>query len=209
MSDCSCDFGETVPWTEFLPYILPSAGDVPDVIAAHMARLAAIEYAIVTKELKASIGIKAQRGACYFRLCTSDDYTVESIDYVDVGGRELQVNRQTHGFGRSGEFTFDQSEGRLIIPGGSPCDGMIEVRATVLPGQDSCFVNRMVYARHAETITHGALMRLYRMRSEKWYDPTLAREEERLFRDALRWARVNSLKGGSSKPLVMTAPRVI
>ena len=208
---CSCEWGDRVPWDDFLPYVLPSVGDVPDVIAAHAVRLAAIEYATVTSELKATITLDAQRNVAHYRLKADDGYSISQLDYVDLGGCQYHPNRDNHGFGRCNQFTYDQSEGLLFLNPSPSCNEVrgIEVRAVVLPGQDSCFVNRMVYDRHAELLANGALMRLYRMKDADWFDMSLAREYERLWRDGMRSVRVISLKGGSSAPLVMRARRVV
>ena len=207
--NCRCSTTDMVPFEDFLPYILPSVGEVPDQIAAHMAREATIEYAQQTKELKATFTLDAQAGVQHYRLCAPDNYSIEALDYVDNGCRPLAANREVYGF-PGGTFTFDRPD--TIILGCAPRyseERAIEVRAIMIPGQDSCYVDRMVYDRHAELISHGARMRIYRMLAEEWFNPTAAREEERLWRDGLRWARVKSLKGGSTQPQVLRARRVV
>lgn len=208
---CSCDYGKTVPWDEFLPYILPNMGDVPDAIAAHAARLATIELAQVSYEIKATLVMDAFNGVPHYDLNADDGYTVLLLDYVDLCGCEYTANRQTHGFGRCRQYTFDRPEERIILNPAPTCTTPrgLEIRAVVAPSQDSCFVPVSVYERHAETIANGAMMRLYKMRAASWFDVGLAREYERLWRDSLRWIRVHSLKGGSTAGLALKAKRVV
>lgn len=212
---CSCKDFDKVSYEEFLPYILPSAGEVPDEIAAHMARVSAIELASQTKTLKRTVTLDAQAGVAHYRLCIPDDYSLVTVDYLKYGCSTLTINREADPFSAP-EFScrrwyaFDKPDTIYINPVPN-CDGVrdIEVGITVLPGQDSCYIDRFFYDEHAELIAHGALMRIYRMKAEDWFDPRQAREEERLWRDGLRTAKVRALKGHSSQPLRMRASRFI
>ncbi len=205
---CSCELeGGPVSYEDLLPYILPAVGDVPDAIAAQAAREALIEFGRQTGEIKAVLTLDAQRGLPYYTLKAPDGYTLQVIEHVDADGITHLANpRVMHGCG----FEFDIAEQRLILHPAPSRDVPrgIEVIATVSPGQDACYFPRTVYDRHAELISHGAKARLYRMKAATdWYDPQLAGVEERLWRDGLRWARVNVMKGGSNQPTVMRAPR--
>lgn len=208
---CQCEMGDLVSYEELLPYIMPAVGDVPDAIAAHAGREAAIELATVSNDIKATITLPSQRGVAHYRLRATDGYSVSAVIYAAVGGCEYRVNRDAYGFGGARSYTFDRPEEMLIFNPAPGCDDPrgIEVRAVVLPGQDACWFPRSIYDRHAELLSHGARMRLYRMKDAPWFDLQLAREEERLWRDGLRWARVSALKGGSTAPLVMRAPRAV
>lgn len=210
---CSCQETDSVSWAEFLPYILPSIGNVPDEIVGHAARVAAIEMAGITKSLKRTLYVDAQRGVQHYNICVPDGYSFLSIDYVKDGCSLYPANRAPDPFTPmtcSRWHSFDKPDIVYVNP--APCRDELryyEVRVNVLPGQDTCYIDRCFYDEYAEVIAHGALSRLYRMKAEDWYDPGLAREHERLWRDALRTAKVRSLKNHSADPLYMRASRFV
>lgn len=209
---CSCEATDVVPLSEFLPYILPDIGDVPDEIAAHKARLACIEFAARTHQLKRTLFVDEQAGVQNYYLCVPDGYTLLSIDYVRNNCRDLPANKAADPFQTqhacSKWYAFDKPNVLYINP--TPrCDNPrgIEVRVTVLPGQDTCFVDRCIYDVHAQDVAYGALAKLHMMQPEAWYDPRLAGVYERQWRDALRTAKVREDKKHTADPLIMKATR--
>lgn len=195
-------------YEELLPYIMPAVGDVPEAIAAHAAREALIELAQQTEETYLTLTLDLQRGVPYYRLPMPQGWALEAIAAVTAEDQPLVPEEQTRGFGRG--YSFLRERGVLVIePPVRDVHRGLEVRVQALPGQDACVFPRELYDRHAELLSHGARMRLYRMRDAKWFDMSLAREEERLWRDGLRWVRVRQQRGGTTGPLIMRAPRVV
>lgn len=211
---CACSTtapaGGTVPLEEFLPYVVPFANGVPDEVAAHSVRLAAIEFAQVTLMQKRSVIIDAQEGVHDYPFEIDDSYETITVDDVCYRERSLNPLRYEQCSPNACGYTFTKPNLLMVYPApqkdGPRC---IKVTVSVQMGQDTCFIDRTIYANHAEDLANGALARLLRMQGASWFNLQLAGVHLKAFRQAYARAKVRASRGDISAPLVMTAPRFI
>lgn len=211
MTSCSsCEAGE-LGWDVFVPYIAPYVKGAPDVLMAHTARLAAIEFAREVGVVKRELVIDAQAGVGDYPLHTDDCYTVASIKQVCCGGRPLKAIRdRSCCVGGMRGYVFSAPRDLYVYP--APMEDAsqaIEVTAVVIPGQDSCTVDPILYHEFAELIGDGAVSRLLLTKGASWYDPQVASLFLSKFLSAQRKAKLLLMKGRSSEPQYMTGVRFV
>lgn len=210
MSCTDCQPGE-LGWDVFAPYIAPYVKGAPDALMAHTARLAAIEFARDTGVLTRELLLDAQCGVADYPLITDDCYTVTAIKGVCCGGQKLGVIREAvcrPGCQRG--YRFVAPRDLYIYPAPSEdAAGAIVVTATVIPGQDSCVVDPLLYHEHAELIGDGAVSRLLMTRGASWYDPQHAATFLAKFLAAVRKAKLLQVKQRSSEPQFMKPVRFV
>jgi hypothetical protein len=206
---CQCDAFDAVPIDEFLPYVLPSIYGLPVEIAAHQLRMAAISFARSTQALTRTVFIDGQCGLCVVNLEVPDCYSILSVESVSVGGCKLTVHRggpekiPSRGF-------FYEHPGWLYLGSALPeCPRALEATVVVVPGQDSCQLDRALYDTYSDAIADGALERLYLMKSAPWFDVQLANIHGRKFKAAVSDAGALVAKGRVSAPLMIKVPRFV
>lgn len=211
MSACNdCDAG-SIDWYSFIPYIAPYVKGAPDDLMAHMARLAAIEFARESGTITQELWIDAQAGVSDYPLKADDCYTVTSIKAVCCGSIQLKPIRDASCNTKCLRgYRFDAPRDLYVYP--PPQEDMcnaIKVSAVVIPGQDSCTVNPILYHEHAELIADGAVSRLLMTKGASWYDPQNAQAFTAKFLAAVRKAKIAKFKGRSSEPQFMKGVRFV
>lgn len=209
MSCESCPTGK-VSWVEFIPYISLEVQGVPDEIAAHNIRLAAIEFASRTGAIRQTVCIDAQ--ACVDNYCVEFDdcYRVKALNRVCYGGRDYKAMRQWSHCPPACSYFYEHPCDLYISPAPS-CDerDAIEVEVVLIPGQDSCFVDRKIYDEYAEVIAHGARQRLLMIPDTEWYDPRMAGYYSAQFRKGIAQAKQDVMRRNNFGPMKMTTPSVL
>jgi len=206
---CACEPVDGVPLEDFLPYVLPSVVGLPPEIAAHNIRMAAVAFVRQTQYLERTLFLDRQCGVVDYHLEVPDCYSIMSVSEVRVDGSPWRAERRLPARGGSW-FTFDKPDWLRL--GCNPGDDLlkgIEVRVNVLPGQDSCELDRILYDQYADALQHGALENIYRMKSAPWYDPQLSMTHARLFRAAMSEAAGFAMKRHVSGPLVVKVRRFV
>lgn len=198
---------EQVRFDELIPYIAVSVEGVPANVAGHNARLAAIELARTSQALKRTVWIDAQECVRAYPLILEDGYTALSINRVcyhqDLrAAPDMDCCRLW-----SRSFYFERPR-TLYISTTPSCDEprAIEVNLSVIPDQDSCYLDKWFYDLYAEDIAHGAIRRLRLMADEPWYNPQLAMQHGNYFRRAVAEAGMRSRDGNHSQGTRMAMP---
>lgn len=168
------DGAETVHFDEFLPYVAVQVDGAPAPVMGHAIRLAAIDFALRLRSLRRTILMHTQRGVQSYTIAHTDHYSILQIESVRVCDRCLRAESISCNRSEGDWFAFEPPD-HLFLGFAPKEDGNrdLEVRAVVVPGQDTCSIDRWVYDLHAETIASGAIQRLLFMSSEEWFDPTL------------------------------------
>ena len=208
---CECKEGE-LGWDVFIPYIAQYVKGAPDGLMAHSARLAAIEFAREANIIERDIYIDAQAGVADYPLETDDCYTVVSIKQVCVNGKPLNPVRDATcgGLCSLRGYRFKAPRDLYIYPAPrQDGDGCIKVTAVVIPGQDACVVDPILYNEFAEMIGDGAVSRILMTKGASWYEPRTADTFLIKFERAKRKAKLNQVKGRSSHPQYMKPVRFV
>lgn len=193
-----------ISWSEFIPYTSLYVKGVPDEIAAHMVRLATIEFTTRTGAIKRTVYIDSQADVADYCLVPEDDYTIKMVTGVRVNGRRLAPTRQWDECLPSCSYFYDHPNS-LILGSTPSSDGInaIAVNLTLIPGQDTCFVDGSLYDEYAEDIAFGAISRLLLITDVSWYDPQSAGLYQDKFRRALARAKQVVARGNNGEPVFM------
>lgn len=207
----ACNGSGERDWSVFLPYIAPYVKGAPDVLMGHMARLAAIEFARDTGVITRDIIIDTQAGVSDYPLQADDDYTITGIKGVCVSGRPIKVVRDTAcGVDRWRGYRFVAPRDLYIYPAPmEDAQGCVVATVTLIPGQDSCYVDPILYHEFAELIGDGAVSRLLMTRSASWYDPQTSQLFLAKFLAAIRKAKLSQIKQRSAEPQYMKGVRFV
>lgn len=200
---CECAKPDTVALDEFLPYIMSQVMGLPAEIAAHNARLAAIELAKHTGLIKRTLFMPAQEGVEFYELEPPCDEVILSVSKVTVNGCCYTPHRELCACLPCKTYFYEKPNGLYVDPPGDDRPRGIEVRAIMVPDQDACAVDRCLYDAHAEVIADGAMARILAMPSAPWVDFGAARVFGRRFQQAR--GTVSKLAGKNS----MSGPTVI
>lgn len=204
-----CDDSPKIHFSELVPYIAVNIDGVPANVAGHMARLAAIEFATYTAAVRRTMWLDTQAHVHVYDLGMEDCYSLNAISSVCCGQTQLRPAQGLDCCPVGSCTYFYEQPGKLYI-GLAPSEDTtrgLEIHASVLPGQDSCFIDKFIYDRHAEDIANGAIYRLLMMQGEDWSDPILARTFGAMFSKAMNTARIADRTAYSAEPTVMKTPR--
>lgn len=210
---CRCVDTELVPWSYFTDSVTLHAKNVPTDVAEHSIRQAAIEFARVTLSLQRDLYVDMQAGVWDYRLDVPDDYTLHAVRSVQVEGCCLGA-RTRPPCGPCdmllGEFYFEKPCS-LLVGRTVPCDTQeaLLARVVVIPGQQSCGIDKWVYDTWAEDIGNGALSRLLLMKDASWYSTGDAGIMLRRWKNALNRAKGAQAKSHVSGPTFMGRRRFV
>jgi hypothetical protein len=208
---CAPPEGGSVRLEDFFPNVIPFVMGIPDEVAAHAIREAAILLARRAQVLRRHITIETLPDVPDYQLELEDDYVVIGLlDVALFGSRLSALNRpplDRHTPTRP-SYYFAPPDDLRVYPSPSresPCG--LEVVAAVSPGRDSCFLDRVLYDHHAAAIGAGAVASIMQMRGGDWYDPVGAERHWRSFALGAADAKAAASRSYSSGPTYMTTRR--
>ena len=206
MTCVSCPSGK-VSWGQFIPYASMYAQGAPDEIIADAFRRATIEFAERTGVLRQTVCIDAQECVEHYCLEFDDCYTIKAVNRVCVFGREYSTLRCWEHCPPQCSYYYEHPCDLYIHPAPN-CDqsDAIEVDVVLLPGQDSCFVDRIIYEEYAEDLAYGALSRLLLIPDTNWYDPRSAGLYDNKFRRSIARAKSTVARNNDFSPMHMRCP---
>lgn len=204
---CEVSPADTVSLDEFLPYVMYQVSGLPAEVAAHTLRLAAIELAKHTGLLERTIHMTAQQGVEFYALDLGPDVAVSSVRQVTVNGCCYAPYRELCDCLPNRHFYYDKQRGLMIDPAGEDRARGIEVIAKVVPGQDTCELDRCLYDVHAEVVSDGAMARIMNIPTAPWYEPNSARAFARRFNEGRSAAAKIAKKRSVSAPTMIKSRR--
>lgn len=182
---CYIDPNGTLGWDVLLPYVLPSCRGVPDQIALHEIRVAAIEFCRFTGILHDIQQYYLQAYVGQYQLITDCNYNIHQVfrvlvnqqwEYAPVS-KKLPEGRGYYVYHMSSPTIMNlRNPGQIDSPNG------LEVETIVIPKQDSCVLDNYLYEIWGNSIAAGALAKLLKLPQTNWYDPKLAADYEMKFR---------------------------
>lgn len=203
-----CDDEPLVRIEDLTPYVAVRVDMVPSEVIGHALRLSAIEFASRTKAVKRTMFLDLQECVQHYALAHTDCYSIMAIESVCMGATPLRATSVECCMGGGCWYAYERPASLYI--GLSPgCDQprALEIRAVVIPGQDSCFLDEWVYQQHAEAIASGAVYRLLAMQDEEWFNPAMASLAAREFNAGVRRAITLDRSHNSTAPQVARMPR--
>lgn len=200
-----CDPVPQVHMDQFIPDTRVKVGHVPEDVVGHFVRQTIIDFAHRTGILRRHAWLDAAPDVFSYSLRFGDCYQLGAITRVEAGPVCLTaINNVPCGdrCARGKWFHFDMPDTLYIgwppLAADSPT-AWIEVDASVIPGQDSCQVDRIVFDRYAEVIANGAASRILVMQDEEWSNGNLALHHERRYLEGVARATRERHRGFSEQ----------
>jgi len=209
---CYIDPNHCLSWDALLPYVHPYVRGAPDEIMLHNIRLATIELCRRSGCLHDENVLDLQKNVTRYELETECDYDIVRIFEVIVQNTwkyqpSLTKNRRPCFFS---PYQFYVQQPNTIIlnsPPSQDIEGGLQVEFIVLPKQDSCVLDQMLYELWAEGIAAGAIYRLLMMPNTAWFSPPMAKEFEIKYRNCVARARTGVDLNFTSGPMMMKTER--
>ena len=208
-----------VPYTDFLPEVLPFCPDVSEPQALNAIRNACIEFCERTSMWRSSIQIPVAVGNNFYPLhvdLESVSATILSIYYgeqlLQSTSEESLNNSSANGDWRILEgsptmFTSDPDTQAFTlsrVPQDVDAGKIMRVRYALRPTRDSEEVGLdYIYSRWAEVIGHGALSRLYMTMGQPYYNPQAAVSYGNMFATGVGKARAEVNNGNGRGQLMV------
>jgi len=197
---------------DFLPYVLMEAPGCPRPVAEEFIRKFAIrlcEKAMILRKTASEINITADE-RIYSLNFTENLYRPTGIVNAQYEGgtqmhpeNEAMLDDQTPRWRSQTTstrplyywLTIDNKFAVQQKPTQDIDDDPITVECWVSPVRTATKIDEFVFNNYAETIAYGALSELQLMPQQSWNDPILAQLNSRKWRQGLRNARAESLRG--------------
>jgi hypothetical protein len=173
-----------IPYTRFLPDVLPYAPDCPELVAIQQLRSATIEFCERTDYVRYDHpAIDVVGGVGAYTLTAPAETTVSRVlDGYHSGRRITAISEDTLAAHYSQNWS--EQEGRPIYffltePGNvtivpkpqTSQDDALRFVVALRPSRDSSTCHDILFERFAEVISAGARSRLYEMNGQPFYDP--------------------------------------
>lgn len=208
MVDIVFDKYPVVELDAFLPEILLEIPELPEDIAMHFIREAAIEFSVRTHVVQRKV-----------KICKEDcidDYILEPPDCTRLvmihsicgcgccsGVTRLTGKPCTIGCGNYAWF----EEPNIIYITGSA--GIYEVIISVAPKRDACEVPAVLYESYKYDVQTGALWKLYDIARRPWSSIAAAQNKRLEFDRRIAAASIDRLFGKQAGPVKMQTRRIM
>ncbi len=191
---------------DFIPDVALMVPDAPQEVVGYAAREAAIRFAREAGVLRRTAWLNANPNVFSYDLTFGDCYVIGRITYVQAGDTCLKALSDVPCGDRctaEGDwFFFDQPSTLHIgrLPGtGDDGKDWIEVNASVIPSERSCFADRILMDRYKAAIVHAAAAQLFVIPNEPWTQPNLSLYHERRYLALVQEARRDRMRGYSEQ----------
>ena len=195
-------------WTDLADFAALQAPDIPENALEQVIKWSAIRLCERSGILKRDIIFDSQAGVGDYPLDLEDCYRPHTIYAMCVNGMNYAP--------QSDDLCCDNSCNKVFflrdpthvnirpVPRLDEEDG-IRIVLSVKPSIDSCVVDELLYEEFSETITAGALARLFKSQRKPWSNMTLAREFEKDFHAGVSRAMIRAYKGFTRGPIRLKA----
>lgn len=203
-------------WEDFLPYVLNECPGCPRAVAETFIRKFAIrlcEKAYIIKKDASDIYVAEDKryynlnftenlyravgiNDCQWNGGTSMEETSED-ELKDKGSNWKSITTSQ----RPNQYwlTVDNKLGIYPLPTADIDDDYVEAECFVAPVRTATKIDDWVFNNYAETIAYGALSELQRMPEKSWTNETLSLINGREWRQGLRNAAADSIRGKSAR----------
>lgn len=194
---------------DLYPYIKPHAHGVPGLVVDHNLRAAAIELcrkALIWKEYQ--FPVNTIGGTTAYAYAPEPEQQVVKLISMTVDGLDVPVvspedGRDRDRRGNLGPYAYGTFAGFELRP--APADALsIITFAAIAPGLAVTELPDS-FARYAEALAHGALLRILSEPKKDWSNPGLAGVYEKMWDIDIGTAR-NDATSGNARTVQRTAP---
>lgn len=203
----------TVPYTAFLPEVLPKVPACADIVAVNAVRNAAIDFCtrtlvwsekqdtVTVTPLDFPYDLDAPNGAraCGVMSAKFNGIRIDPTtqDELDTQGTSWESDTGApRFFFQPTPYTFQT----YPIPDG---DGTLDLRVAFCPKRDSSLIEEFIYQLYIEGVAAGALARLMREPNQPYSNPGLADYYDSQFEKEVTKAKIEA-----NKSLTRGAPTV-
>lgn len=209
-----------VPFTDFLPEVLPYVHDCPQLVAINAIRNAAIEFCEKSHYWQLDIDpMNVEAGEGNFIVPCPEGTVFIDAKMGWMNGRQLHaksVEELTRMY-RSMDFreaigspayiTRVRGDEVILVPRPDRTQqAALTIRAVVAPARNATFIEKDVYEKFLEAIAKGARARLHSTPGQPYYDMTLSVMYQREFMVAIGEAKIKANKGLSRASVAIEYP---
>lgn len=209
MPDIIFDKYPTVALDLFLPEIMLEIPELPDDIAMHYVREAAIEFAARSHVLERTVTICTQDCVEDYILEPPDCTRLVSVQGICAEGGCGTVTRLSGppcGVQCGGAYCWVEQPNIIHITGGA---ARYQVRISVTLKRDACDVPEMLYERYKPDIQAGAFGKLYAIPRRPWSSQNISDARRAEFDRRIAAAGIDRMMGHQQGPIKMKTRRAI
>jgi hypothetical protein len=213
-----------VPYTQFLPDVLPYVNGCADLVAVAAIASAVIEFCERTNWLlyePAGINLTGQTAEYVLSLPTGGAYEVSQIMYLAYDGYELkglpmEQIAETYGFdwrqvsGIPSCYTQIVNSSVIIAPWPivAEPDAVTSI-ASLRPVRSATTVDASLYEKWFEIIAFGARARLHDTPNQPYYNERAAAKFRAYFQTGISRAKMARNQGLTRGPIIARPPRIV
>lgn len=210
MPDIIYDKYPVVPLDLFLPELLLEIPELPDEIALHYVREAAIEFATRSHVLERTVTICAQDWVQDYLLEPPDCTRMLAVQSICAtgccGGAVTRLSTRPCQLACGTVYSWYEEPNIIHITGGA---ASYDVRISVAPKRDACELPSPLYERYKSAIQTGALANLYGIPRRPWSSQPLAISRRMEFDRRIASAGIDRLMGHQQGPIKMKTRRAL
>ncbi len=211
-----------VDYEVFLDEVLPYVNHCSEIAAINAIRNACIQFCEESTYLRDTPDgetLVVNQGE--YELDYPSKYEVSRIIAANHGYHKLKPANEevlTHMYGADwrtvkggpGFYTFEDPCTITIVP--MPCvlsDDPLKYTLALKPSRSSTAIDRQIWERWAEVISHGARARLYETPGQPYYDPEAALRYRKWFESGIGEAKQEANRGRTNMSMSVRMPKFV
>lgn len=202
-----------VPIEQFLPELTFDIPELPDEIAMHYIRKAAIEFAQRSRVIRRKVRIRTQNCVNNYILEAPDCMelvAIHTLCNVSGGccGTPSRVTHEPCNIRSCGVTSWYEAPNIIWISPGRDCTEY-EVEISVAPPPDACELDKEFYTKYQEALLVGAKTFVYGLSRKDWSSQPLSDAMRLEFDRRIAAATLDKLMGGQVGAIKAKSRRVV
>lgn len=189
--------------SDFTPLVMASLYSLPEAVAQEHVRDVMIEMARKTGILKRVAHADLGSHRCTATVVLHDECVelcqIEEVQYPHCG--KLEAVRCVNDVECTARSYFFEKPYLWVNPSAGDCAIQLELLVQVIPAQDACEFDAILYEKYKAEITAAAVGRALDMPSAEWYNPSAARLAKNNWSRVMSEASVMETRGQMRAPL--------
>lgn len=210
MPDIIYDKYPVVALDMFLPEVMLEIPELPEDIAMHYVREAAIEFATRAHVLERTVTICKQDCVQDYILEPPDCTRLVAVQHICsegcCGGPVTRLSTRPCALSCGTAYSWFEEPNIIHITGGA---SRYNVRISVAPRRDACELPEKLYERYKPDVQAGAFAKLYGVPRRAWSSQGLADDRRAEFDRRIASAGIDRLMGHQQGPIKMKTRRVL
>ncbi len=188
-------------WIDFYDHYLNDVPDCTYLVAANALRMAAREFCEHAKVWRATLtNVPTVAATSTYSFPITAEQEVTKLLSAKLGDQHLPILlHEDEGDNSLGILNLDKRQ--FLLQPTPAAVQQVSIKAILMPSEISTGVEDVLYAFHAEAISHGAKARLFDMANQPFYNPSAAMSARARFDKMMAVATINAARAYSSAPI--------